>query len=144
MLRLSPFRLLLTFCALSLLAVAGCSGKKPVTVKGTVILPTGVQMANEDLISVTFEPETKGDKPVGAKASITDKSFTGKLVPGKYKVSVQLMPYSGSPGSEQRKAQLQTYNKVFGAIDTKMTCEVTAESPEQSITIDLTTGTIKK
>src|SRR5437660_12457949 len=104
MLPITRFRSVLACAAFCLFAVVGCSGKKPVTVKGNVLLPkwNNVKLAEQDLIQVTFDPEAKGGTPVGAKASLTDGSFSAQAAPGKYKVSVKITPYPGSEGSEKR------------------------------------------
>ena len=131
--------------ALCLLVLVGCGGKKPVTVKGTIELPKtlNVKLAEQDVIKVGFEPETKGQEGVGATASATSRSFTAQVPPGKYKISVSITPYPGSEGSEKRKEQLSMLNRAFSPSNTKMTYDVTADH-EQTITIDLSTGTVKK
>jgi hypothetical protein len=130
--------------SLCLLILAGCTGKKGVTVQGKVVLPPAVKLEESDVVSITFTPEGVKDKGAGAQASPKDLSFAAKGVfPGKNRIGVKITPYMGSPGSEKRSEALAPLNNMFGANNDKLTYEVTRDST-QSITIDLTKGTVTK
>jgi len=143
MLRASHVRSVLALTAFCLIFLAGCSGKKPVTVKGNVVLPANLKLEKEDTVSVTFDPFTKGDLPGSAQASPTDGAFSVQVAPGKYKVAVRITPYAGTPNSQKRLEQLKPYNEKYNASNTKLEYEVAAGA-EQSITIDLDKGTVSK
>jgi hypothetical protein len=128
--------------ALGLLVLPGC-GKSPVEVKGTLVLPSDLKLADEDKISIAFTPETKGDKPGSANLSGSERSFTAKLVPGKYKVSVQISPYPGSPGSEERNSAVSALNFANSPDKTPLTYEVTGD-PGQNIEVDVGKKTVTK
>jgi hypothetical protein len=144
-----PLRLMLVSLALCLLVLSGC-GKGGVKLKGTLVLPPGLQLNDTDSVTISFVPEgTQGPVYTGA-FSPGDNSFvvngpTSKgISPGKYKVAMGLRP---SPGSSDEKARSNLFNdKVntkYNATATKLIYEVTEES-SQTITIDLAMGTIAK
>jgi len=135
MLRITRVRWVMAF-SVCLLVLAGCGGKKPVTVKGNVLLPKwrDVKLADQDFVQVRFVPEAKGVAATGAKASLTDGSFTAKVPPGKYQVSVQVTLYSGTI-SETLKA----FNKAYGSLPANTLSYEVVEEPEQTIMIDLST-----
>ncbi len=136
------------FVVLCLLVLPGC-GKSGATVKGTLVLPRNVKLMDTDSVRISFTPEDKKGQGYPAKLSVADNSFVAqgpskKGIPaGKYTVAVQLQPYMGSPHSERRAAYFASLNKNFNAAHSKLTYEVTAESP-QTITIDIPKGTVTK
>jgi hypothetical protein len=148
MLRTCRPRLLLVVTALCLLPLAGC-GTKGYTVTGKVVLPANVKMAADDSVTILFAPEDPKGTSAPAEFTPSDNTFVAKgpegkgLPPGKYKVSVQITPYPGKPESAQRATQLSGINSAYDLANTKMTYEVTKDS-SQSITIDLTKGTVTK
>src|SRR5262245_25764944 len=119
---------ILTCACVCLLGPTGCGGKKGTDVTGKLVLPAGVQLAENDSINIRFIPqkEDKTGKGGGSGGvSPTDLSFTVKdIAPGKYKISVNIQPY---PGSEQVKhaAAFAPLNKTFEAENTPLTYEVT-------------------
>jgi hypothetical protein len=143
-------RSLLALFGLVLLLSTGCGPGKGAPVSGKVILGPAFKVADEDSVEVSFIPDdpkvkrgaTAIAKPPGLTFTANTTETTGVL-PGKYKIAVKVTPYMGSPGSGDRKQLFDDkINKQFGALDTKMTYEVTAGT--QSVTIDLTKGTVTK
>jgi hypothetical protein len=133
--------------ALGLLALAGC-GQHGATVKGTVVLPPQVKLEENDSLIVILVPEGENSvaspSPVKPDLSFVSMGPTGKGVPpGKYKITVSLTPYMGSPEAEKRKPSLDPINKQYDSAHTKLSYEVTSD-PQQSITIDLAKGTVTK
>lgn len=137
-----------TFGLIGLLVLSGC-GRKTAVVKGTVVLPANVKLIESDSAKIIFMPEEKDRPACSGAISTSDNSFvahnpTNKgLPPGKYKVTVRLQPYPGSKGSEKRQELFARINDKYDELASKLTYEVT-EEPTQSITIDLTKGTIAK
>lgn len=144
-LRLSP---LLVCATLALLVLPGC-GKKGAPVKGKLVLPPEVKLADNDTVKVTFIPDKTGAEGYSGKVSPSDLSFvvdSGNkkgVQPGKYKVAVSIQPYPGGEGTAERKQKLQPLNSAYDPGTTKLTYDVTSDS-NQSITIDLTKGSVTK
>jgi hypothetical protein len=150
MLRIRRPPFVLAAAALCLLALAGC-GTKGYTVTGKLALPQNVKLAPDDSVTILFvseDPKEKGSSSA-ATFSAADSSFVAKgpegkgMSPGKYKLVVQINPYSGKPDSDQRAKQFSGYNSAYDMANTKLNYEVTKDS-SQSITIDLTKGTVTK
>jgi hypothetical protein len=134
-----------------LLSLTGCFGPKPVEVRGKVILAKtltatlvgadqgqGKEEAGQDSLVLTFLKEGD-DKPVSVSVHPKELTFESKaIVPGKYKVGFRIGLYAmPGPGTQKRLLEVQLFNKAHEVLSSKMTYEVTAESP-QSITVDLT------
>jgi hypothetical protein len=138
--------LVLTCC---LFALAGCAGKKGVTVKGKVILPPGVNLGNKGSLLVDFMPQDSGGTTAIGPCSLPDGSFEAKMpkgkgvLPGKYKIVVRMDPSPGVQDAQAQADKVKPFNQKFDKTNTKLTYEVTAD-PTQSITIDLNTETVKK
>jgi len=146
-------RSLLGGLALTVLLLAGCGGKKTVSLKGKLVLPQGLTVGPNDSVEIAFVPE--GAAPVGpgnpqpvATYNSADSSFvvaTGKasgIPPGKYKIAVRISGYPGSDTPERAKA-LEGLNARFDPKTTTLAYEVAPEG-EQTITIDLSKGTVTK
>ncbi len=124
--------------------IVGCSSKRAVPISGTLVLPAGVKVVDNDTINVGFVAQQQGDEGSAASASPTDLTFKAKqTVPGKYKVTVSITPYPGEKNSEARAAQFEALNKKYAPASTPLNYEVTSD-PDQSITIDLGAGTVTK
>ncbi len=142
----------LAFASLSfyLLIAAGC-GPGRATISGTLVLPNTVQLSDSDSVEIIFHPDPPeaGAMPASATVKNADKTFTVKtadgknIPPGKYKVTVRILPYPGGP--DDREVQLDNaVNSYYGAeAATKLEYEVTGDST-QKITIDLAQGKITK
>jgi hypothetical protein len=130
--------------SLALVLILGCGGAKPVSVSGKLVFPAKVKVADTDSISVTFVPED-GGAGKGAVASVNakDLTFTGDVLPGKYKLGVAVQPYAGMKDTEARTKELDKVLGQFGATATSLRYEVTNDAG-QSITIDLAKGTVSK
>lgn len=127
------------------LVSTGCiSSSQGVTVSGKVILPPAAKLIDTDAAQITFFPQAgaTGGKTAAAKIA-TDGTFTCKdVLPGRYKLIVNLMPYPGIAGQAKHKAQLEKVGKVYDEQHSKLTDEVTAVP--QQITVDLLHGTVTK
>jgi hypothetical protein len=150
MLRSLLSRSLLALFGVVLLVSTGCGPSKGSPVTGKVVLPAAFKLADEDQVEVSFLPDdpkvkrgaTAMAKPPGLTFTANTSETTGVL-PGKYKIAVKVTPYMGSPGSQERKQKFDdAINKHYESYNTKLTYEVTAGA--QSITIDLTKGTVTK
>jgi uncharacterized protein YcfL len=133
---------------LCLLFVAGCgSSQKGATLKGTVILPPNVKLAANDSATLSFTPDGEGGQPFAAAINPADLSFVaagpqGKgIAPGKYKITVNFQPYA--PGQTKERAIFENINKRYDIDTSRLSCDVTAD-PQQSITVDLSKGTVAK
>ena len=134
---------LLAFLLSCLVTTAGC-GKSAVTVTGKLVPPPGVKLVETDAVTVQFAPEDGKGPSVFAQVTPADGTFvTKEILPGKYKVAVQIQAYQGMPESEKRGAAFEPVNKTFSEQTTKATYEVTSD-PQQSITIDLAKGSVTK
>ena len=114
------------------------------TVSGKVVLPQKTSFAEKDVVVIGFVPEAAGKGTVNPKFNGSDQSFvTSEIVPGKYKVTVQISPYP-DPESKQRQPAIDALNKQFGQVDkTKLTYEVTNDA-KQTITLDMGKGEVTK
>ena len=139
-------------CALlGLLALSGCGGKKGVMVKGTLVFPLDLKMGEGDMVQVHFEAEDKDGKSSPATYSANEKSFVANgpdakgVLPGKYKITVQVSTYLGSMDKDSlaRNARYQEFNGRFDSKNSKLSYEVTGDGP-QTITINLDKGTVAK
>jgi len=129
---------------LGLVFAAGCSGAKPVTVQGKIILPKTVKLVETDNVEVRFIPEGAKAKAATAIMKTSDMTFTTPdILPGKYKVFVKITPYAGMPGNDKRARDLQPLNHENDEDASKLSVEVGSE-PTQSITIDLAAKSVKK
>jgi hypothetical protein len=125
-----------------LLLIGGCS-KKPVTLTGKLVLPPNIKLHDTDNVQINFAPVEVGEPNAGAAFTKSDMSFVCKnITPGKYKVSVMLSIYKGTPDSEKREYEFKMFNKTHSQ-DMNLNFEVTSD-PEQSVTIDLVNGKVKK
>lgn len=137
---------LLVPLVICVLFLAGC-GKKSAAVKGTVVFPPNIKLAENDAGKIILVPETEGNPSASGAISSGDNSFTvngptGKGVAlGKYKITVRLNPYPGDPASDKREELFASVNDYYDTETSKLTCEVTGDS---SITIDLGKGTVTK
>jgi len=139
-------RILLALPLVALLSLTGCSGGKgPVTVSGKLVLPNNVTLADNDNVTISFLPEEKADLPAVAVFSKEGGSFECKTTvsKAKYNITVRIEPYPGSPNAEKRAGSFETLNNAFSRDSTKLKYETTADS-RQSITLDLTAGTVTK
>lgn len=136
-------------CSCGLFFLSGC-GPKGATIHGKVILPTGVQLKDDDSLSVILVP-VEATAPAGGtgKVNIADLTFTiagneGKgTLPGKYKVAVTCVPYSRSgPEGAQRKKQLDAAFSAFSPEKTPLTVDLTGA--ETQLTVDLQNKTVSK
>jgi hypothetical protein len=127
-----------------LLPLAGCGGSRPVTVSGKVILPAGVKMGEGDTGNILFAPEEQSGKPSTANFSKELTFETKDIRPGKYKVVVRIDQYMGAKGNEKRARDYQMVNKAFDDKASKLTLEVAQEPAQQSVTIDLPGGSVRK
>lgn len=143
------FLSLLVF-AFGLLVVAGCgggAGKKAAVLKGKVILPSNIKLGESDSASINFNPETEGDPNLTAVVNPVDLTFTATGVkgkgtpPGNYKISVVLQPYT--PGVSPLRQACDELNNRYSDGSTPLSYNLT-EEPQQSITIDLSKGTVTK
>jgi hypothetical protein len=138
-------RLRLALFALLAGALAGCGSKSSgVEVKGKVVVPKQVKLADTDSIIVTFLPE--GDpKASGATATVNpkDMTFSTTVRPGKYKVAVTFQPYPGEKDSAKRAKELEPKVGAYTTESTPLRAEISSESP-QTMTIDLAAGSISK
>jgi hypothetical protein len=143
----------LALFGVALLFVTGCGSGKGAPVSGKVVLPNSIKLVDtagsEDRIEVIFVPDDPKKKGTTATAKPPGLTFTANtpettgVLPGKYKIAVNVSPYMGGPGSQERKQRLDDLiNKQYAADTTKLTYEVTAGP--QTITIDLTKGTVTK
>jgi hypothetical protein len=146
--RFCRIRTVLIFVGLCLLVLSGC-GPSGAIVNGKVILPGDVKLTDTDMARLSFIPEGKKGQVYPANVSKSDNTFvahgTGKrgIPAGKYTIAVDLQPDLGSSDSKKRSALFDPINKKYDAVHSKLTYEVTAESP-QSITVDLVKGTVTK
>jgi hypothetical protein len=127
-----------------ILLVGGCGKKNPVTVSGKLVLPPTIKLADTDSVQINFTPVDAGDdQPAGATFNKPDMSFVCKnITPGKYKVSVLLSVYKGTPDSEKRDYEYKVFNKSHTE-KMNLTFDVTSDA-EQKITIDLANGKVQK
>jgi len=129
---------------LGLAFLAGC-GEKTVVVTGKLALPTTAKIVDTDSVTILFIPTEKDKKVPLAVYAPGDKSFTAKdVAPGKYKISVNIVPYQGMKDSEKRAPMFEGINKQFDRNETKLFYEATADPPQQSITVDLEKGAVTK
>jgi hypothetical protein len=132
--------------ALGVVGFAGC-GPKGGQVKGTLVLPANVKLAENDAVQVSLIPESGKDTPPPGEFTVADMSFQlkgigGRGVPaGKYKVSVMVQPYGGADA--KRKPLFEALNEKYNPGKTPLTYDVTGDSV-QTITIDLTKGAVTK
>lgn len=146
--RRSSCLLVSAFC---LLLLAGCGGgKKSVEVKGKLVLPPTLKLADTDLVKIALVPEELSSMASGAQVSNSDLTFStregkkqGGTAPGKYKVTIQMGAYRGSAGSQERDVVFTKFNKFYDATKTPLKVEI-GEELEQSITIDLVKNTVTK
>ncbi|MFO0925670.1 MAG: hypothetical protein U0736_01360 [Gemmataceae bacterium] len=138
--------------AVFLITLVGCGAgsKKTVKLKGKVVLPANAHLETNDTIYLNFIPQG-GEKMAAATAdvkvpeltfAVNSAAMTG-VIPGQYKIAVQIQPY---PGTERdpKKAGIPALNQALTAETTKLTYEIPATPAEQSMTIDLTKGTVTK
>ncbi len=143
--------------AVAVLAPIGCGGGKGSKIQftGKLILPTGATIEKDDIAEVNFAPEEANGVAAEAKVS-TDQSFTLKSaldrksgpMPGKYKVTVQIIPYDKNAdpkdkAKQDRLNQLKTLNEKYNVKNSPLTYTITSDNA-QSVTIDLVKGTISK
>jgi hypothetical protein len=95
-------------------------------------------------VTIAFAPEGTKGKPAFAEFSTADNTFSvSQMVPGTYKVSVQITPYMGEKGVEKRVEALSDLNTQFGAEQSKLKAEITGDL-RQTIKIDLQTLAVTK
>jgi predicted small lipoprotein YifL len=142
------FAVIFPAVCLILFALSGCGGRA-VSVKGNLVLPPNLTLQESDQVAMSFQPSDSKEGGGGmAVYTPADKSFIVKsadgkgLPPGKYKVSVRIVPYPGSADSEKRAASFADLNAKY-ASGASLTYDVTDEAT-QNIVIDLDKGTITK
>jgi len=129
---------------LTLVFATGCSGPKPINLQGKVVLPNTIKLVETDSVEFRFVPDTDKGKAATATLKVSDMTFsTPEIVPGKYKIAVQITPYAGMPGNDKRARDFQSFNRDHEAEKTKLSTEVSAE-PTQSVTVDLVKSTVTK
>lgn len=129
-------------CALSLVALAGCGGSKPVEVSGKLVLVPNTKLAETDSVNLIFSNTEPGGS--GAQVSLNkDMSFTAKAQPGNYKIAVTISAYMGEKDSVARTSAFEKSYEAFSVKKTNITYEVTSEE-KQNITIDLAKGRAAK
>jgi uncharacterized lipoprotein YehR (DUF1307 family) len=144
MLKTCLLRSPLAFACVCLVALAGCGGTKPIQLTGKIVPPANVKLEETDTINLQFVPVDKTGKSAATTFTYKDQTFTCKdIVPGKYKIAVQFVPYQGSKDSEARTAGFKKTNKNLNSENTKLTYEVTGDA-QQAITLDLTSDTVTK
>lgn len=143
-------RLFLALFSLTLLLATGCGVGKGTPVSGKLVLPQGMQLAENDSVELVFFPDDPKVKR-GATGTVkpADQSFvvntseTTGVLPGKYKISVRITPYMGAPGMDKRRLALEPLNKKFEQATTPLTFDVPA-GDAVNLTIDLAKGTVTK
>jgi hypothetical protein len=130
--------------AACLLSLPGCGGSsKGVNVKGTVVLPAGLKLAEGENLLMSFEPEdASAGKSYSATYTASDHSFTVKDVPaGKYKITFGVQAYPGSPDAKARESVLKPFNTTFDKAHTPLSVEV-KKGGTQNVTVDLVKKTV--
>jgi hypothetical protein len=133
--------------ALGLVGFAGC-GPKGGQVKGTLVLPPSIKLAESDAVQISLIPESGKDAPPPAEFTVSNLSFElkgigGRGVPaGHYKVSAMLQPY-GTADVTKRKPLFDALNEKYNPGKTPMTYDVTGDAV-QTIKIDLAKGAVTK
>jgi len=135
-----PRPFLLTLTLLTLITLVGC-GAKPIPVKGKVVLPQNVTLAQDDSAELRFVNEDPKGKSAATTLSNSDASFAANVIPGKYKIVLRITPYPGKPTSKQREQGLEPVNNAFSEKNSKVIGDVSDKS-DQSVTIDLVKGTV--
>jgi len=133
-----------TVALVGLFVLSGCSGSKPVSVQGKIVLPKDMKLDDTDTINVGFAGE--GEKASNTAMIVNTKELTftsTQVAPGKYKVIVRLGPYPGSKDSDKRARAFDPFNKAHDNDATKLSVEVTSE-PTQAFTLDLGKNAITK
>ena len=129
---------------LGLCALAGCGGSaKPVTVTGTVKVPANIKLVDTDSINVVFLPAEAGAANASANCNAKDGSFTASVPPGKYKITISIVPYAGMPDSQKRHREMENFLQKFDEHTTPLNVEIGTEST-QTITIDMEKKTVTK
>ena len=138
-------RLLWLPACLGLFFLAGCS-ESTVTVNGKLIPPADVRIEKTDSVNVAFTPDPPGGKGkawVGV-FSPGENTFVGKeVVPGTYKVTVQIEPYRGEKDSEKRSEAMKDMNVWFSGDNSKLKTEITGDR-NQSIIVDMKSNSVTK
>ncbi len=141
------FRLSYLFLAplvLGLCALTGCGGSsKPVTVTGVIKLPTTIKLVDTDSINLVFVPVEPGGATASANCNAKDGSFTASVPPGKYKITLNIVPYAGMPDSEKRHREMENFLQKFNENTTPLNVEIGTEAT-QTITIDMEKKTVTK
>jgi len=147
-----PRRLLAVAAFLIFVLSTGCGGPgKGTPLSGKLVLPKDMKLQKDDSVNITFVPDG-GDVTRAATCKfnaddlsfVADTSETTGVLPGKYKITVSIIPYQGTLGSEARVRQINDgINKQFDETMTKLSYEVTAGGAK-TITIDLAKSTITK
>jgi hypothetical protein len=138
---------LLVILALGVLILPGCGSGA--TLQGTVTFPPEMQLNDNDSVLISFVPEDlKGPTfPAvflqGANSFVAEGVAKKGLLPGRYKIVVEVHPYPGRPDSAERSAFFAQFNQSYMAGVTPLNYEVTPEST-QTITIDLVHRTVTK
>jgi hypothetical protein len=128
--------------------LSGCGKKKPVIVKGTVVLPDRLKVEKDDQVSLAFTPQDKSLQASGTTISNDDNTFEAKgldkkgLVPGKYTITVSFVVPPGASGGQARDRVYKDLNKRYDPANSPLSFDVTPETT--SITIDLTKDTVTK
>jgi hypothetical protein len=134
------FFFLITACFLT-----GCGGAKPVKLEVKVEFPSSIKVDEKDSIQVRFvgQGDAQGKSGAGLASPSTMSFTSNELLPGKYKVVVNLSPYPGTPGADKRSRALEPFNDSFSDQKTPLSVDIGPE-PEQKITIDLAKKSVSK
>jgi len=99
-------------------------------------------MVDTDSVEIRFIPTGGG---VAASTSYTykDGTFKAEVLPGTYKVTVNITPYAGMPDSEKRHREMENWIKKFDEGQSTLTVEIGSEA-NQTITIDMDKKTVTK
>jgi uncharacterized lipoprotein YajG len=139
---LSSFRLGFALIGLSLLA--GCTGGGMTSLSGKLVLPKDMKPSQNETVSIGFTPTDESATSAAAVYDRTDRSFVVKNIkPGKYTITVSILPYMGEKDTAKRKVAYDKLNKAYDPKSSKLTYDVTTE-PNQSITVDVDKGTVTK
>lgn len=128
--------------AIIVLSVGCGGGGKKVAVTGTVKFPAQIKIAEQDGIELRFAGED--GKGGSTTVSPKDLTFSVKDLPsGKYKVVVQVTPYPGLPGNDQRTRALEPFNRKYDAKASPLSVDI-GEEPEQKLLVDLDKNSVSK
>jgi len=132
----------LAVAALCGAVLAGCT-PSGTTVSGKVVTPANLKLGPNDSLTILFHPEDPANtKSVLGVYAPADNTFVAKeIMPGKYKIQVQMQGYTNTPDAVQK--HMEKLSSTYSREATPLKYEV-VNDPKQSITIDLDKGTVTK